>query len=490
MKKSMALFQGFGGVQPGDAHENHGKDAQRDAARNDDGGDVPSQEERLEQRDIIARGDEVGDGPDGGRHVEDVIQEAGEHEGRHEGAHDGELAGQKLVFRGCGDDESQPQRHHQEEGGDGEEQKEGAADGDVKDEGGKDHGDGQADHAEQEVGGRLGGEDFPAAHRGDEEAFQRPAFVFPGHDQGGEQSADHGHDGDDDAGDQVVVAVVGFIEAGAGLHFQGRRGWPTQGGRPGVEHRFKVVADEGGLVGIDAVDDDLDFCEAPVERVRGVALQGDEGVRLMGAQQFFRLPGGEDALGVEVFGEGEPRSQVGGLAGGRHGQVRDAHVFDVHAHAVAEEEQEHRRQDDGDADVAGITDYLVEFLDDEGSDPLDGGDHEFSPPLFMCSSVMDRKASSREAGEPSSRGGACLRISSGEPSASVVPSIMMSMLSQNSASPRKCVVMMMVTPFSARELIRSQKSRRASGSAPEVGSSRKRISGEWSRPHAMLRRCL
>lgn len=41
--------------------------------------------------------------------------------------------------------------------------------------------------------------------------------------------------------------------------------------------------------------------------------------------------------------------------------------------------------------------------------------------------------------------------------------------------------MMTVTPFSARALMRSQKSRRARGSAPEVGSSRKRMSGEWSR---------
>ena len=46
--------------------------------------------------------------------------------------------------------------------------------------------------------------------------------------------------------------------------------------------------------------------------------------------------GGKDAPGLEVFGEGEPRFQAGGLAGSRHREVRDAHVFDVHAHAVAD----------------------------------------------------------------------------------------------------------------------------------------------------------
>lgn len=73
--------------------------------------------------------------------------------------------GQELVFRGRGDDQPQTQRHDEEQSGDGQQQEEGAADGDVKDEGGEDHGDGQADHAQQEVGGRLGGEDFPRCPR-------------------------------------------------------------------------------------------------------------------------------------------------------------------------------------------------------------------------------------------------------------------------------------------------------------------------------------
>ena len=174
IRKSMALFEGFGCFHPGDSHEHHGKDAQRDAAGNDDGRDVPGQEEGLEQGDVVAGRDEVGDGPDGGWHVQDIIQEAGQHEGRHEGAHNGELAGQKLVFGGGGDDQPQPQGHNQEQGGNRQQQSEGAADGDAEDEGGEEHGDSQADHAQQEVGGGLGRQDFSAAHGRDEEAF--PGF--------------------------------------------------------------------------------------------------------------------------------------------------------------------------------------------------------------------------------------------------------------------------------------------------------------------------
>ena len=58
IRKSMALFEGFGCFHPGDSHEHHGKDAQRDAAGNDDGRDVPGQEEGLEQGDVVAGRDE------------------------------------------------------------------------------------------------------------------------------------------------------------------------------------------------------------------------------------------------------------------------------------------------------------------------------------------------------------------------------------------------------------------------------------------------
>ena len=49
--------------------------------------------------------------------------------------------------------------------------------------------------------------------------------------------------------------------------------------------------------------------------------------------------------------------------------------------------------------------------------------------------------------------------------------------SQYSASSMKCVVMIIVVPLAARVVILLQKFLLASGSMPEVGSSRKRICG-------------
>jgi len=51
-------------------------------------------------------------------------------------------------------------------------------------------------------------------------------------------------------------------------------------------------------------------------------------------------------------------------------------------------------------------------------------------------------------------------------------------------------VTMMVTPCSARAVMRLQKSRRAIGSAPLVASSRNRISGWCSRAQAIASLCL
>ena len=54
----------------------------------------------------------------------------------------------------------------------------------------------------------------------------------------------------------------------------------------------------------------------------------------------------------------------------------------------------------------------------------------------------------------------------------------------------QAVVTITVTPCSASAVIRRQNSRRARGSAPLVGSSRKSVSGSCSSAAAIARRCL
>ena len=64
------------------------------------------------------------------------------------------------------------------------------------------------------------------------------------------------------------------------------------------------------------------------------------------------------------------------------------------------------------------------------------------------------------------------------------------MRSQYSASSRKCVVTITVTPRSTMALMCDQNSRRVSGSTPEVGSSRKSTAGSCMTAQARASRCL
>ena len=106
-----------------------------------------------------------------------------------------------------------------------------------------------------------------------------------------------------------------------------------------------------------------------------------------------------------------------------------------------------------------------------------------------ASRTMAMKASSIVAVRPASAG-ACARSSAGVPWASTLPLSRIAARSQYSASAMKWVVTITVTPPAASAVMRCQNSRRAKGSAPLVGSSRKRISGRCRRAAAMARRCL
>ena len=81
-------------------------------------------------------------------------------------------------------------------------------------------------------------------------------------------------------------------------------------------------------------------------------------------------------------------------------------------------------------------------------------------------------------------------ISAGDPISSTRPACISEMRSQRSASFMKWVVMKMVTPSSRDSRIRvRQKSSRASGSTPDVGSSRIRMRGSWITATASCSRC-
>ena len=111
------------------------------------------------------------------------------------------------------------------------------------------------------------------------------------------------------------------------------------------------------------------------------------------------------------------------------------------------------------------------------------------PPAALAAATIAMNASSIVGSGRSARRAAAL-IASGTPAVSTWPCAMINNRSQYSASSMKCVVTSTVTPASASALIRRQNSRRASGSTPEVGSSRNRMSGSCISAQARASRCL
>src|ERR1019366_4839126 len=173
---------------------------------------------------------------------------------------------------------------------------------------------------------------------------------------------------------------------------------------------------------------------------------------------------------------------------------RQRNVFRIQRHAVAEQQQQKYRHQEGDCNTAGIAHDLQKFLADQAAQPHPTasstriGTHAAAS-CCSCALISPTKVSSI-VGSRSSSERACALMLAGVPMVKILPAAMMASRSQYSASSMKCVVTMTVTPRSASALMRDQNSRRASGSRPEVGSSRKRISGSWISEQGRARRGL
>src|SRR3569833_775410 len=178
-----------------------------------------------------------------------------------------------------------------------------------------------------------------------------------------------------------------------------------------------------------------------------------------------------------------------------HQSHRD--MVGIERHPVTKQHQQENRHDEGDGDAARVAHDLQELLAHPAFQPhqaaaaqgrLLRGAHAAS---FAASA-----ASTRRMKASSMLGSGCWGVrapalmAAGSSIARMRPAAMMARRSQYSASSMKWVVTSTVTPARASALMRSQNSRRASGSTPEVGSSRNRISGWCISAQAIARRCL
>ena len=241
---------------------------------------------------------------------------------------------------------------------------------------------------------------------------------------------------------------------------------------------------------------------------REVRTDADDAVDLPGQHEFLGSPHRGEKLRVEVRGELEAGGHFRRVGRGVLQDHGDRHVLHVERQAVAEQQDQHHRQHDADGDAAGVAEDLTRLLAHQRPD---------SPRLWRaagcavarrpasCAHLLpgagwadwpcarfldDRDEGVLHRGRATGSRLGRRRTSAGVPWASTRPASRITMRSQYSASSMKWVVTITVTPCSASAVMRRQNSRRASGSAPLVGSSRNRISGSCSSAAAIASRCL
>src|SRR6188768_916370 len=170
---------------------------------------------------------------------------------------------------------------------------------------------------------------------------------------------------------------------------------------------------------------------------------------------------------------------------GRAVEIEEPEANDgrIEADASAEHQHQDGREQESDQQRARIAPDLEQLLLHERSHARECARlHDGLPTSAMKASSIVGAGSSDVVARAFS--------SSGVPIATVLPWLISAMRSQYSASSMKWVVTSTVTPRSTTPLMCVQNSRRVSGSTPEVGSSRKRISGPCSTAAASASRCL
>ena len=331
----------------------------------------------------------------------------------------------------------------------------------------------------QEIGNELGQQDLPHPHARDHQRLHGAAFPFPRDHQSSQQRSGQRHDHRDQAGNQIVPAAHRRIEAHLRLDRERRR--RRTAGRPGARREpcgpdlLDITLDDARGVGVDAVDDDADRRGA--DRVRAaaeIAPQPDDAVHLARRHGLLGGLDVEELARAEIRRTGELAGEAGGERVGPLHDQRQRHVAGVERDPVSEDQQQHRRQDEGDRERRGVAPDLQELLAHQPEQAAKRGCHAAAG--ASAASITEMNASSMVGSGRSTRRAALL-IASGAPSVRTSPFAMITSRSQYSASSMKCVVTSTVTPASASALMRRQNSRRASGSTPEVGSSRNRYLG-------------
>ena len=194
---------------------------------------------------------------DHGRHVVNGKNKPAEQHRRHQYQESGEQ-GLLLGVGRDADEQGQPQVADQKEHGHGIEQQQAAVDPQAEDGQRHDEHVGHGDQPGNQKRQGLAGDEFRPPDGGHHHLFDGADLLLPHDGDAGQQEADHHqHHGDQTRNIVELALEIGVVP---GTHLQGHR----QGdGLPlpveGIEHLVCVVEDDGRIVVVGSVGDDLDL---------------------------------------------------------------------------------------------------------------------------------------------------------------------------------------------------------------------------------------
>ena len=322
----------------------------------------------MQRADEVARRNDVGHRAYDGRHAVDLEDEAGQHDRRQEGGVQRHHRRVELVAGEGGDQQAHAEGAGEEQAADQQQDRQRTAIGYAEHPDRHRHAQRHGDHAEEVIRDQLGEQQLAARHLGGEQGFHGAALPFAGDHQRGENGADHRHDDGDGAGNDVVPADGRRVEPVAHLHVNQRLVVaPPIGGAlllPNLPYALGIALHEVGGVRLAAVGDHLDGGAVVRARHALVEIHRDhhQAADHAGLHLLDQLPAVVADGRFDIGRTGERLGQIARVFALLLHQNAQMQLAGVQVDAVAEDKQQHQRDNEGDQAAAGIAQYLPRLL--------------------------------------------------------------------------------------------------------------------------------
>ena len=339
------------------------------------------EEDAADNLHEIAHRVQVGQILDDHGHVANGKGKAAQHEGRHkeeEASHHGLLLG----LRDGGKEQPHAQGGQQKKKSAGQQHQGTAAEWNSKDQESRTGDETQIQQPNDGEGKRLSQDQLNGTDGGDHQLLHGADFLLPDDGHGGQHDRDQGDDVHDHAGHKIVLTLEVFVEPDAALDGDRRCGaLRLDSSCVASDHLSGIVGDNGGRVGVGAVNQDLDLGAVAAADLPSESRQdAHHGVNLAPVEQFlngvflFEVMGDVKIAGSLKLGQELPALRRPVLI-----QKGQRAVLDVQVDGVPEDDQLNQGRGKEDETHLGFPERLADFLEEDFDDSLPAFFHYIAP---------------------------------------------------------------------------------------------------------------